>query len=654
MSFRFNTVQEEDEWEIITADWWRTAFILVPWTYIPHAIERKSPRQQFYGSLFAGLSSPRDIYSDGVQCKLPSEDDTLNPELVGASGAIAAVASYEEDVGFSYSTCPTIEPHELNLYNHVDLSINIDESDLLTGRQRWKELVEDLMHGEIYENTNTDNGGSLESSLIGSFSSAGDLSLSSVDLSSSDGSIDYFVMPSTPKAKHFFPDIEIKASSPSGSIDGSGFGNLTFLSPGKSLNAAASSFVPTFCSQPNEEAIHFPPLVDASISPSPALSFANFTFPTLDAPSQPLATIKLKKDDQGFFTEVQNEPSNAGEPANLLPPFLQESPHRNRTRKSRTREIVDRLRSQSSPDDSTTAHFPLSNGIELSPKYASHSPSPIIRDDCSFMIPRLSVSEDGGDRASGLSTPSLEDDDGWISQPNALSSRHKANRTRELFLALTRRRTDSLSSENVKTLMDSADGSSAFHPRNTSAPPSPSPQTPPPWTSNDGWIESNPTPPEPQKKSKPSSRESHRRKKSSSRNASSRASFSISSTSPHFPISATSACFSPPPPSPPLPPPPHLTVSPHVVPQAIPYFFPAYPAVPTPVPYTAFMHFPTFPIGIPVRGHPGLPAGTPYGTSPALITRKGAGLMKAPMTSSSTITNMNMMPTYRAKQSPLW
>ena len=638
MSFHFNT---EDEWEIITADWWRTAFILVPWTYIPDAIQSKSSRQQFYGSLFAGLSSQcasQNIHSGNVQSKLSTEDDTLNPELVGASGAMAAVASYEEDVGFSYSTCPTIEPHELSLYTRVDLSINIDENDLLTGRQSWKELVENLMNGEIFEDTNTDDSGSPPM--------ADDLSLSNMDFSSSDGSIDSFITPSTPKAKHFFADVQVKSSSSNGSIDGSGFDNPTLISPSKSLNAAASSFVPTFCPQSNEETIHSPSLAK---SPLPTPPFANFTFPTLNAP-QLLPTIKFKKDNQGFFTEVQNEPPITGEPTKLLPPFLQESPLRNRPRKSRTREIVDRLRSQTCPGDSTTAQLPFSHGIELSPKYASHSPSPI-REDRSFMAPRLSVSEDGGDRASGLSTPSLEDDDGWISPQNALSPRHRAKRTRELFLALTRRRTDSLSFENLRALTDSADDSSSLPPRNISPPPSPSPQTPPPLTFNDGWIEGNPTPHEAQKKSKLSlSRESHRRKKFSTHNASSRASLSISSTSSHFPLSSTSACF----PSP--PPPPHLTVSPHMAPQAIPYFFPAYPVVATPAPYAAFMHFPTFPIDIPMHGHLGLPingASTPYGTSPALLNGR-VGSMKSPMISSSTITNMNVMPTYRPKQSPLW
>ena len=605
MNFRFDTVQEEDEWEIITADWWRTAFISVSWTYVPS--KGKSLPQQFHGSLFAGLSqcARSNIYSDDVQSKF-SENDTLNPELVGVCGAMAAVTSYEEDVGFSYSTCPKIEPHELDLFTHVDLSIDIDENDLLRGRQRWKEMVDDLMNGEIFENANMDN----------------DLTLSSMDFSSSDGSIDSFVMPSTPKAKHIFTDTEVKVSSPNSSIDDNGFDNPDFLPPCKSLNAAASSFVPTFCSQ-SYEPVNFPPLVDASKSSSPTLSFATFTFPTLNASPQPQPTIRLKKDDQGFFTEVKKEPSNpSGEPAELLPPFLQESsPHRNRPRKSRTREIVDRLRSTTSPDGSTTAQFPLSNGIELSPKYASLSSSPLPGDG-SFLIPRLSVSEDG-DRPSGLSTPS--EDDGWVSQPNPLLPRHsKARRTREtreLFLALTRRRTDSLSSENLKALLDSTyDSSNELPPTDISTPPSPLPQTPPPLTSNDGWIESNySTLAKSQKKSKSSSRESHRHKKSSIHNSSSsRVSLSAPSTSPHFaPLSSTSACFSPP-----LSPH-HPTISPHMAqPQAIPYFF---PAVATPVPYTAFIHFPAFPISMPMHGHTGLPinaVSSPYGTSPALTNRR--------------------------------
>jgi len=169
------------------------------------------------------------------------------------------------------------------------------------------------------------------------------------------------------------------------------------------------------------------------------------------------------------------------------------------------------------------------------------------------------------------------------------------------------------------------DSSSA---RNT---PSPSPQTPPPLSSNDGWIESNLPLSKSQKKSKKSSsRESPKRKKSS------RTSLSTPSTSSHFPISSTtSTCFSPPSAH-------HhpTTISPRMAQQhhhqqqqqqAIPYFF---SAVATPVPYTAFMHFPAFPISIPMHGLPVNGISTPYGTSPALITRRAGSVNP-------------LMPTYR-------
>ena len=53
------------------------------------------------------------------------------------------------------------------------------------------------MNGEIFENSNTNNDS--------------DLMLSSVELSSSDGSIDSFFMPSTPKAKHIFADARLSS-----------------------------------------------------------------------------------------------------------------------------------------------------------------------------------------------------------------------------------------------------------------------------------------------------------------------------------------------------------------------------------------------------------------------------------------------------------
>ena len=65
------------------------------------------------------------------------------------------------------------------------------------------------------------------------------LTLSSVDFSR-NGWIDSFFMPSTPKAKRIFTDIDVKVSFLNGIIDDidSGFNSSDFLPRGKSLNAA--------------------------------------------------------------------------------------------------------------------------------------------------------------------------------------------------------------------------------------------------------------------------------------------------------------------------------------------------------------------------------------------------------------------------------
>ncbi|KAF8161397.1 hypothetical protein B0H34DRAFT_700779 [Crassisporium funariophilum] len=668
---------EEEEWEIVTADWWRMAFTSVSWSYPPkkHTTDPKLPRNQFHGSLFSGLLSGRRQVSREADSELCSwstesgthdEDNTLNLDLIGLVGALGAVAAYEKDVGFSYTSFPTIEPHELALCTQTNLLLDVDEDALLSGRERWDELVEDLMNGPVFENHNTDSDGSLESSFTGSLSS-NDLhrstsTLSSIDLNSSEGSVDSYAMPTTPKAKHSFANVEVKGSSPNGSINGIGNYSSHPLSPGKALNASASSFVPNLTSQLYEEPLQFPSLIDSSKSPSNAKSppsFANFTFPTLNAPHSSTA-VKINKDDQGFFSEVQIETSLAtGSTTDLLPPFLQEPAQRTRARKSRTREIVDRLRlrSQASPSESSNPTI-YTNGISLSPKYASHSPSPICEDQ-SFLKPRLSVSEDGGDRPSGLSSPSVEEDDGWIDTTQACptSPTPKTKRTRELFLALTRRRTDSMSSENIKELVASEGGSRAARAAHSSTSPSPSPHTPPLSESNDGWIESTTTTTSPpslsrkKPKSHPAStRESHNSKKSS--NHVSRASTSTSSSTSHFPFSATSAYYPTHTPS---------TSVPHIGPQAIPYFFPAYPTIAMPVPYTAFMHVPTYPMGIPLHGHQvttanGVAAAYPLAAAQQYMTSMmpARGASSKSFMTSNTTNNMNMTPAYRAKHSPLW
>ena len=465
---------------IVPTDWWRTPYNAVSWIYLHNSAGDKKP--QYRGSLFLRPLSLRTVTSAQKRPSYSKErgrddDITLNIDLVGVKAALESVVKYERNVGFYVETLPGIQPHELEPFLALDLlSRVIDEEDTRIHKERWNELLEDLMHSPLQEINDSDE----SSELATSCSSLGDLvqstsTLSSLDLTSSECSVESQAMPSTPKAKSSsHHHVEIRDLSPTGSLSG---GDHTFS---RSLSASASSFIPSLSFQPylNDESVQFPSLKD-SLTVSANLS--NFTFPTLNVPVSSfmsVPSVKLRKDSDGFFTE--ESPNTT--PTSLLPPFLQESSHRiNRTRKSRTREIVDRLRSESVPNEEDgSTNQTLWNGI--SPKYASYSPSPLLDDSAleKRTTPRRSVSEDGSSNhrhqhwpslsttslsASGsastsvsvttsrFSTPEAEDDDGWIdvTRPTHLASSpcEKSKRTRELFLALTRRRTDSVSSEGV-------------------------------------------------------------------------------------------------------------------------------------------------------------------------------------------------------------
>ena len=99
-----------------------------------------------------------------------------------------------------------------------------------------------------------------------------------------------------------------------------------------------------------------------------ALLAAQFRHPPTKSTTR-LTTVKIKKDDQGFFTtdvHVEKVKSGKTSPAEvvgseeslqLLPPFLQEPTPRRRARASRTRELVDRLRSNQTEATPSSAGF---------------------------------------------------------------------------------------------------------------------------------------------------------------------------------------------------------------------------------------------------------------------------------------------------------
>jgi hypothetical protein len=636
------------DWEIVPTDWWRTHYSSVSWVHIQDPPEDKRfQHRQYQGSLFPG---PLLVHVIERRRPPSGKDDArghgetgLNVELVGVKGAMEAVVAYETSVGFYYQPFPKIEPEELESLIALNLSTRIiNVEDTRVHQIRWNELLNDLMHSPLPGSPSDSD----EASELGaSPSSAGDSllqstsTLSSVDLTSSESSLESQPMPSTPRAR--FPlhhPIEVKDKSPTGSIR---------ISPIRSLSALASSFIPTSSAHAHSHD-DVPLLHETSRSSSKLPSFSNFIFPSLNPPasSTSSAQVKLRKDSEGFFTE---ESSNTT-PTPLLPPFLQESSQRNaRTRKSRTRELVDRLRSELVPTEERASNLPKGRHT-VSPKYASYCPSPNLLDDfaLSLIKPRRSLSEDGSGEqrqhrqtasttslsasasasTSRHSTPEVEDDDGWIDiadpRPSRSSPKDKTNRTRELFMALTRRRTDSASPEILRELMNQAttqgsEGATfAEESTDVSTASAPSPPSPPlprtdiirsvstspsmPRTatvaSNDGWVETASILQEhaskvPHKEKTPR-KETHFRKKSHNNNPSpspwARGSAfqpTPPSMPPHllhppnlplssFPPPSTSTAF----PRPVLPPqvmPPTPTAT---GPGAMPYFFSSYPNLP--------------------------------------------------------------------------
>ena len=396
----------DGEWQLVgQKGWWRTSFDSLSWAFTPE--QPPSNHQRIPLSPLLRLSS----LSSSPPRTMEEDDCSLNPDLVGCRMVKAVVTPYETAVGFDFVPFPKIEREDRGL--PPPLNLNYKEEDVADSRERWRDAVDELL--------SSDNEGSLSLSSsttesARAFTMLVSSSRSSLFVSGSEQSAESLAMPATPVTKASYATVLLKNVSPTSSISDS---DSRHAVPSKSLNALASSFVP-------------------STEPSP---LSSFTFPTLNPPNKSttrLTTVKIRKDDQGFFTGVQVD--DAPQKSAPLPSYLQELSPRRRSRTSKTRELVDRLRS--------------TQASSLASKCISHSPSPICH-DLSFIEPRLSVSEDGGDRdrESNMSTPSYdEDDEGWIDVGVEVpTSNTKAKRAHDLFLALTRRKTHSAQGDSPKS-----------------------------------------------------------------------------------------------------------------------------------------------------------------------------------------------------------
>lgn len=418
----------EEEWQIISTKWWRTSFGSVSWSYEPEKASRnvifaKPPHYHFslykeqahrsfddYGDVDEPLHTPNDCHLTST--RRIAEDDALNEELIGVKNVRDVLRIYEQAVGFDYSPWP-----DLSLENPgkgEKLPGGVSEVDVQSRKKQWGELVDDLLGGI-----------SLKNLLIEARENPRSAKQVSQKLFAVPNNSDYFSQPSTPKPFQ--------------------------------LNPSASSFVPigsptsTFSSS------------SCSSSSFDSDHLVSFSFPSLDpsvppTPNKPERQEYVNSPDTRCRTTSSSDGSSvAGSErpsSGFLPPFLFDPTNQRRrpTRISRTRAIVDQLRSQYQQD-----------GERTSP--VSQNSSPTMSDfgvgSLAYLKSRLTVSD--GSSACSTTPPLTEEDfqhhdgtgivgwtdnaEGWTIPPvsSAVDPETKRTRSKELLMTL-RRRTDSLTS----------------------------------------------------------------------------------------------------------------------------------------------------------------------------------------------------------------
>lgn len=516
-----NVDTEDGEWQII-GDWWRTSSGSVSWSY-PHPLPRKRPaRKRPRGSnSFARPPHYHEtlhgdhVLADGL-ANTPSKasfadhrldtedrpffvqdkDSGLDAGHIGVKGAEEVMRWYERDVGFHDPTSVgwvKEAPDGPTSDGAANICSGTSKAGVEVHTELWDQLMLSLFGGKMEDRMAlSELGRSAEyrPSAFNPFSDDSDTktierSISRLD-SLGHAKSNSLSLPPTPKPRSSYAKVVVK--KPSSRREPRSHNSSPAGASYKALNASASVFVPTSPPHATSESSFM-----SFHSPSPPPPKSNpthapyFTFPSLNIPSAPI--VKIQKDDQGFYCGIEDTPTfpspspspqpNTRPSSSLLPPFLQDPSYRRKASPSRTRAIVDGLRS-----------------------------SPNASSDGAAYKARSSVSENGGDCDSLISGHSAEDDDdgGWIgsSDPQyggSATSGTKTRRTRELFHALTRRRSNSSPSDSSKDSIPTSEGGNdgvvviSSLPLASSASPSPSISTQ--FSNDDGWIEGPPASPPP-------------------------------------------------------------------------------------------------------------------------------------------------------------
>ena len=374
MTSKINRPHENkgDQWELVEGDWWRTFFNRVSWTYPP---SQGSPsRRPSKRTTLLRLSRASQLLKASLSrypLNWPSDittpmTDELNRDLVGVRVVEEVLRSYESSSGFD------MFERFLHLF-HLGWVLD-DEHCILDGtpseeyREQWEEDLRNLFEESFkrlpeelsLQDLSSDHGeerlkdlSPYWDSCLDNSSTLDDLirSLESADLTDSELSADSDPLPITPRARHH-------SSSPVSACS---------LRP---LSATASSFVPT------PAKYHSPESMSPSPSPSPpVLDIINF--PTLRQTILPAP----KKDDRECKSRTKR-PS--------VPSFLADKVD---ARKSKTRQIVDKMKSahdpipvadDSPPEDAFGPVEPVVKGSKKRSRRGRESISTVSTDDMGY------------------------------------------------------------------------------------------------------------------------------------------------------------------------------------------------------------------------------------------------------------------------------
>jgi hypothetical protein len=416
----------DDDWHIIPADWWRTPIWLASWSYEPEepirGLARTRPpcyclplntgqEQDLQDSKKATLQAGYEWPPTSAGHRFAEEEDDggLNEQLVGVQCANDAIRCYEVAVGIDYLTTD-VESDKQSLIRDP-----VSETDIESGKERWDDLVRGLFGATL-----------LQDLLKGAKAKAKVLrALPREQLVLPNAGTDYFSQPSTPKPFR--------------------------------LNPSASSFVP----------LGSPTTTPSASSSSPSTDFSDrlnsFSFPSFynAFPSKVyqehvnnLPSRSRTSSSGSSSVESIDQSSNDILPLCLFEPINQ---RRRPVRLSRTRAIVDQLRSQYNHDGAWTT--PGSRVQDTTP-----ASDPGVGNQNQFNKLRSTVSDTS---TICPTTPPLSEEDhqvnntvsvagwgdgveGWTIPPATVSvdPETKRSRSKELLMTL-RRRTDSLTSNGA-------------------------------------------------------------------------------------------------------------------------------------------------------------------------------------------------------------